>query len=617
MSEVISEKKVQLAVKEGIQRGRRLRRARTMFIKQYVGHYYREQFGKEGDEPINLIFHVIRALVPNLVSRNPMSRVTTSMVEYKPYAYMLGMALDTLNDRLHIKNVIRRAVVDALFSMGIVKVGLSASDQLIEFGDMRVDPGQVYASYLDFDDFVADPTCTIFEENAAFLGHKSRVPRIMLLDDADCDHDIVKRLPRSAHPEAKKRASAISLQGTSTTEMEELQDYVDVVELYIPGADASVIVPDPEQFMSDRYIKMQEFYGPKTGPYHFLSLTQPVPGNPYPIAPVGIWYDLHIMANRLMRKQMIRADNQKTVIVADPSAADQAEEMRDAEDGSIIFGNPDSAQPVSTPGAEADSQAMLGQLQTWFNYVSGNPDQMAGIVSSASTATQATILEGNSTITIEDSRNMIYDFAASISSAEAWYLHYDPLIDLPLIARRPSRGEEMPEGVGVGQQFRLTPAQRRGEHFDFVFKIRPKSMSTLDPLAMAKRMMDFATNAVPALIMAASAAMQMGVQFNVQRAITDLAEQLELGDEVQDWFEDPEFMQKIQLMMAMGPQPEGKAGLKGVRQNGGYPGQVSFGGNSIQQNAQAIAGEPQSEMKGGLRGTPGSRGPAPSTGVFR
>jgi hypothetical protein len=587
-----------------------------MYIKEFCGHYYREQFGQQGDEPINLIYHTIRALVPNLVSRNPMSRVVTNVNEYKAYAYMLGLALDTLNERLKIKEVVRRAVVDSLFCMGIVKVGLSATDQLIEFGDMRVDPGQVYVSNLDFDDFVADPTCTVFKENAAFLGHRNRVPRILLLDDADADHDIVKQLPRSSHPDAKKRASALSRQGFSSQEMEELQDFVDVVELYIPGADTVVTIPDPDQFMSERYIKMQEFYGPKTGPYHFLSMSQPVPGNPYPVAPVGIWYDLHIMANRLMRKQMERSDNQKTVLVVDPGAADQGEDMRDSRDGEIIYGNPESAVPVSTPGAERESQEMLNQLQTWFNYISGNPDQMAGVVSNSDTATQATILQGNATVTLEDSRSMIYDFTAEIGENEIWYLHYDPLIDIPMIARRPARGDEMPEGIEPGQQLRLTPAQRRGEHIHFMVKVRPKSMGATDPMVMSKRTIEFATNVVPAVIMAANTAMQMGVPFNVQRALTDLADQLELSEEVQGWFDDPEFLQKVQMMMAMGPKPEGKAGIEGVRQNGGYPEQRSFGANPLAQGAQEVAGIAQGAMKGGLRGTPGSRGAAPSGGAY-
>jgi hypothetical protein len=163
------------------------------------------------------------------------------------------------------------------------------------------------------------------------------------------------------------------------------------------------------------------------------------------------------------------------------------------------------------------------------------------------------------------------------------------------------------------QELHLTPAQRRGEHFHYVFKIKPRSMSSIDPLVMSKRVMEFATNVVPALTSAAQICSQMMVPFNLQRAITDLADQLGLSDYVQEWFQDPEFQNRIALMMATGPQPEGKAGgasLAGVMQNGGYTQATPAGGNPMHQRAQELASYMQSAMKPGLRGTPGSRGRA-------
>jgi len=70
-------------------------------------------------------------------------------------------------------------------------------------------------------------------------------------------------------------------------------------------------------------------------------------------------------------------------------------------------------------------------------------------------------------------------------------------------------------------------------------------------------LIEFATNLVPSLINSGMVAMQMGVQFNVQESITDLADELGILEDVQDWFVDPTFMQRVQLQMAMGPQPGG------------------------------------------------------------
>ena len=113
---------------------------------------------------------------------------------------------------------------------------------------------------------------------------------------------------------------------------------------------------------------------------------------------------------------------------------------------------------------------------------------------------------------------------------------------------------------------------------------------------------------------AAMQSMQMGLPFNVQRAITDLADELDILDTVQDWFEDPEFMQKMQIMAAMGPQNTGKAGtdggssggggggnsLKGILQNGQFPGarNIATPQQEFNEQAQDTAAESQSANQG-------------------
>ena len=597
MSKRSTERQVMLSVKQGFERMEKFKRGRAMGIKQYVGHYYRGGKCIEGEEPINMIYHVIRSLVPNLVMRNPINKVTTEFPDYKAYAYMMGLALDNLDKKLDIKTIVRRAVVDALFALGIVKVGINATDSLIDFGDIRVDPGQVYCDNVDFDDFVIDTHCKRLEE-AAFMGHRMSLPRAVLLEDGNYDEELVEALPRSKDPDASNKVASLTRTAMSSEdELADMNDYVDIVELYLPEEQVIITIPDPNQHMCDKYLSIQDYYGPEKGPYRFLSLTQPVPDNPFPIAPVSIWYDLHVQANELMVKQMERAKNQKTLIVADPANADQAEDMREAPDGEIILGDPNAVEVVSTTGAEVETDRALGNLQTWFNYMAGNPDQMAGVSSGAKTATQATILEGNANIVSEDRRGMIYDFVSGLNGDMAWFLHYDPLIKIPLIARQHA-GEPIPFKQGEG--LTLTPEQRRGDHFNYAFSIRPRSMQAIDPTILNKMILDFATAVVPSIIATAVQCMTIGIPFNAQRAITQMADQWDLADYVQDWFDDPEFMARIQYMQALGPPPEGKAGLMGgVMQNGGSPMASKNIGNqgNVNVQSQQLAGIMQSAIK--------------------
>jgi len=106
MAKEIDPRKFALAVKQGFDRCKFYRLSRAMFIKAYVGQYYAKKFGLVGDEPVNLIFHTIRAMVPNLVMKSPVNKVGTEVLEYQNYAYMLSKALNWLDDILKFKDII-------------------------------------------------------------------------------------------------------------------------------------------------------------------------------------------------------------------------------------------------------------------------------------------------------------------------------------------------------------------------------------------------------------------------------------------------------------------------------------------------------------------------------
>lgn len=591
--DIVNPRKFALAVKQGFNRMKYYRRSRAMFIKAYVGQYYAKKFGLVGDEPINLIFHTIRAMVPSVVMRTPVNKVDTEIMPYRDYAFMLSLALNWLDKKLDFKNILRYGIVDAMFGFAIFKTGLANSGNLINFGDVLLDEGQVYVDNVSVDDYVFDPSTKMLKK-PIFEGDKNRVPRRLLLDNNSFDHDLVMSLPRSRHPDAAKKTEALTQSGMSNQEIYELQDFVDVVELYIPEANALATIADPEQMIMDDYLSLREFYGPDEGPYTKLALTQPVPDNPFPLAPVSIWYDMHHIANKVMKKMMLKANRQKDVGIVDPMGADEGEDIRTAEDGDMVIGNPDTVKIVSYGGVKPEDDAVLGVLKDWYNYISGNPDQMAGVVPGAKTATGQSILQSNMNVGLDDLRDMVYDCGANLNKKMAWYLHTDPLIELPFTHRK-AGGENI--------QLTLTPEQRRGDFLDFNFSLKQRSMTRLSPEVRAKRIQEFATNAVQSLAMAAQVCMQMGVQFNFSEALKDVADEMGILEEIQDWFIDPTFMQRMQLMMAMGPQNAGKAqgtSPQGVQQNMGSPSRstVNSPGTEMRQGFQAGANQSQSINQG-------------------
>jgi hypothetical protein len=219
-----------------------------------------------------------------------------------------------------------------------------------------------------------------------------------------------------------------------------------------------------------------------------LSFTPPVPGNPFPVAPVSMWFDLHRMANRMLSKIMDQADRQKDVLVYNPAQADEAQEIADARDGdSVMSTNPEGVKVISYGGQESNNEVMLSQLQMWYNYISGNPDAISGNMTPASgssqdTATRAQIMQANAGITIEDAKQLLYQATSEVNRRFAWYLHYDPFINLPMI-KRTTGGDE--------QQVTLTPEQRRGDFDQFTFEVVARSMSPIDPGTRTRAIMEF------------------------------------------------------------------------------------------------------------------------------
>ena len=212
-------------------------------------------------------------------------------------------------------------------------------------------------------------------------------------------------------------------------------------------------------------------------------------------------------------------------------------------------------------------------------------------------------------MSLEDVRGIVYSRTADISEKIGWFLHYDPLIFLPLI-RRAEGGQE--------EQVILSEEQKRGDFLKFIFKTLPKSMSRLDPAVRTKRIVEFTGTIIPQTVMAAQAMLMMGLPFNLQRYLTKIAQELDIGDWIADMFDDPDFVARLQLQLLMGPlnpnkgstggsgganaSSKNKGGTSQGVQNGGFANAmraISSPKQEQRQDAQAGANDGQSRMQGG------------------
>lgn len=600
----VSPVEVQEAINKGYDRLANFRKSRLMFLRNYVGQYYDKEEGSVGTEAVNLIFNAIRTLVPNIVLNHPKHRIRSRYLAHKEYAELLELALNQQDKDLRIRDVYRRIIVDAIFSLGIMKTGLATSDSAIAFNEHdHIDVGQIYTEAVDFDNWVVDPQSKehMFRD-AAFMGDRILVPRQQLLDSGLYKNQWIEKLPSAGDRSQKdKRAHELSQRGIQQEDLYKLQDEVEIVEVWVPGADAVLTVPGTRDLKLKDYLRVEDYYGPDTGPYTLMALTPPVPGNPLPVPSVGVWNDLHTLANRMAKKIIDQAERQKDIIGYKRSAADDAESAMHAADGeAIAMDDPDGIRVHSFGGQQSKNEVHMQHLTSWFNMMAANPEAVGGQRIDADSATEARILSENASIGLEDMRDMVYTAAQDESRKRAWYLHTDPFIELPLIRR--NRVEEppirTPAGIFPGgtrveeEQVFLTPEARAGDFLDFNFEIEPESMGRKDSNTRFAEAMDFAVKIMPAALQAGQSALMLGIPFNVQAFIIRMAKDRGI-DWMEEVFHDPEFQQRMQMMMMMGPQQQGSkgvgaggtGGMAATLQNG-QPGQVMGTDTPEQQTHQ-------------------------------
>ncbi|MCK5641551.1 MAG: hypothetical protein KAJ19_12180 [Gammaproteobacteria bacterium] len=523
---------IQDAMNQSRNRLRAFRLARALFIKEYVGQYYMDIPEYTGRRPLNLIHSALRAIIPNIVMKNPQFYVSSDNNELWGRADSLTSDINSAIDQMNFSDTLRAVMVDAFFGFGVFHTGLHSTGTFLTVDDMRIDPGRLMAERIDLDDLIFDPTCTRYLfTDGAFIGHYTRIPRQRLLDKDGYDHDILKKIPNALEQHAKQNVvSDISKIRQYGWEFSELRDLIDVACLYFPKQQAIMLLPDPKSVRSDKPIFMTDYHGPDNGPYDFLTFSQPVPNNPFPVAPVSLWYDMHICANDIFRKAMDQALRQKDGIIYNPLNADTAQDVVDARDGFTIAGDPQSVKEVSTGGQNPKNMEFTGACQTWFNYLAGNPEMLAGLQSQQETATAAQIQSGQANISIQDSTFMTEQCVERIGYKIAWHLIDDPLnIDYS-----------------------------KSDWLEFMFELVARSMIKLDPQVRARRIQEFFTNVVPQLANATMLMTNMGVGFNIQEAMISVAESLGIESEIARILNDPYILQKMQNAMIMGPAKASK-----------------------------------------------------------
>jgi hypothetical protein len=485
------------------------RKHRIDSIKRLVGkHYFRG--GSDHVQPVNMIELATSVYIRHLAARAPKVMVATSVDHLKPHAYTMQLALNQIPGEIGLARTLRRAVLEAMFGMGVVKVGLCASGRDIE----GIDPGDAFVDVIPFGKYFIDMSADDMG-SVQFEGNDYWTT----LEYAQSIQDRGKKLVADDHtvtgPDGQELAVGIQVSEGADLYMDKVQ----LRDVWLPESQELVTY----SITSGELIRKVTWDGPQKGPYHRLSFSD-VPGNLLPLPPVALWRDLHDLGNNLFRKLGKQGVDKKQVVAFAGGNDKSVEALKAAADGEGIRYSGQKPENIVVGGVDAETLALYLQTRDQFNYYAGNLDSLGGLGASSETVGQEELIGQAAGARMSHMKSVTVDFDRGIWDALAWYEWTDPI--------RERTVEKRVEGFDIAIRTKWSPETRDGDWLDYNFDIDPYSMEDETPALklqkLGRALNEFVFPMLPIM-------QQQGIQFDF-REYTAMIARLANLDEMRKLF---------------------------------------------------------------------------------
>lgn len=528
---------------DAIERARlAMRGARVLrfnLVKTFAGTRYSEE-GSDKVQPLNMLSLYVGVVLRQIAPQSPRVMLSTFLSESRHTAETEQTWINQEIARTDMAGTFRRAVLDGLFGMGIVKVGIASPAEAAQMGWEQV-AGRPYARLIDFDDYVVDLHARLRSE-VNFEGHRFRVPLEVVQEDKNYRKqrkDLTATIDSIYNQQGDTRVSMIGRTIYQSQE-QEFEDHVDLWEIYLPRHNEvwTLISDDngrPRVCDDGEPLRIQKWIGPQRGPYHVLSYGD-VPGNLLPKAPLQDLADEHEFINHLYRKLIRQSDRQKTMLFVAGAADADGNRVQQGDDGDIIrVDNPERIKEVGFGGPNQQLFAMFVDSIQRFNLIAGNIESSGGLSVQAKTARQDSMLRESASGMILDKQETTAAFIDEVLTDLCWFHHHHPT--------RPMETEYKIDGLPQipGVPISASPEDRARvpwEQLDIKLDVYSVRRST--PESRAKDLLELVMQVITPMMPALQAA---GVQFDVQaflkkigqyKDMPDLSELLTLREPPQD-----------------------------------------------------------------------------------
>lgn len=436
--------------------------SRKEAIAQYVGVHYSDN-GADKTVPTNLIELAVTIYQRLLAARAPRCLVTTDIPELKPFAYDMEIVLNQLPKEIDLQNTIQMAVKEAMFGIGVVKIGIAGCDERKNIGD------EPFVSLVQLDDYFVDMSARSWNE-VQYEGNEywMDVETIRQFFGEDIAPDNYN----GESVTGNEQANAIS----SNEVRNPLHERVLLRDVYLVKENELVTYA----VNSKKELRRIKWDGPEGTPYVKLWFSG-VPGNLLPLPPISVWKDLHDVANFLFRKLSDQARKKKTIAGVVGGSDEEVMRIKDANDGSAVRVSGANVQNMNIGGIDNGNLAFFLQTRDLFSMLAGNLDSLGGLSPQAETAMQDKLISEAASARIKDMGDRTIDFARNIFKRLAWYVWTDPV-------RERKYRKVFDEKFNFGVNKVWTPGTRDGDFLDYNFDIAVFSMQDDSPSARLQKL---------------------------------------------------------------------------------------------------------------------------------
>lgn len=469
------------------------REQRLEQLRLMVGYHYGEN-GAAETQPINLIELGVNIYEQQIAPHNLAAWVTSDHDDLLPQAATAELALNHVVKKIGLAESLADAGQEALFFPAVMKVGRFTDGSPPDVDGNYRDAGAIFAEPILGEDLIVDMTAKS-RRSLAYIGDRFRVPLEWAMENENYDKKVRQQITSPTMRDNDVNRGGMEIQSQSASIgysplMDEFQDHVDLISLYMPFQNEMLVLVDGQDLPP---LSRKPWDGQPGGPYRNWLSYGKVRGNLLARGVVPMWVDLHNVTNIMFRKVSNQAERQKTILAVEGRSKEAGSSIVSANDGDAIYTeNADGVNEKSTGGPNQTTLAFAMWCKQMLSWLGGNWDAIGGLAPQSDTLGQDRLLIESATGRIQDMQITFMEFTSGVLQDIGYLMWQDPLAEYQL--RKPIAGTRLTVPTV------WSPETRQGDYFKYNYSVNPYSLKARSPAQQANAITQFVTQILlPAL----------------------------------------------------------------------------------------------------------------------